>query len=108
MLLQVLRDDNIWSQEYHSVVHDALSYLCECCFVGLGIILDGDLGSHAPHGMDPSAVAGLDQQQTVGQHAGLSHGHYTPAAMLSIFSTYSPFFGVQLLHVAILQKWRGM
>ena len=33
--------------------------------VGFGVALDGDLGSHAAHGVDTAPVTGLDQQLDV-------------------------------------------
>jgi hypothetical protein len=42
--------------------------------VGLLVVLDGDLGGHAAHGVDAALVAGLDEQLDVGVHEGRGHG----------------------------------
>ena len=42
--------------------------------VGLLVVLDGDLGCHAAHGMDATPVACLDEKLDVGVHEGRSHG----------------------------------
>ena len=42
--------------------------------VGLLVVLDGDLGGHAAHGVDAALVAGLDEQLDVGVHEGHRHG----------------------------------
>ncbi len=47
--------------------------------VGFSAGLDGDLRCHTTHGMDSSAVTGLDDQLAVCEHEWLSHGHHTPA-----------------------------
>src|SRR6266566_804810 len=44
-------------------------------FVGLRIVLDGDLGSHATNGVDVTAMAGLDGEQGVGTQEVRGHGH---------------------------------
>ena len=49
--------------------------------IGLGVVLHGDLGRHAAHGMDPTPVTRLDEQQAVRAHARLLHCHHTPACM---------------------------
>lgn len=41
--------------------------------VGSLVILDGDLGSHATHGVDAAAMAGLDEELDVGVHEGDRH-----------------------------------
>lgn len=41
--------------------------------VGLLVVLDGDLGGHAAHGVDAALVAGLDEQLDVGVHKGDGH-----------------------------------
>src|SRR5260370_16221901 len=43
--------------------------------VGLRIVLDGDLGSHAANGVDVTAMAGLDGEQGVGTQEVRGHGH---------------------------------
>lgn len=47
--------------------------------VGLLVVLDGDLGRHAAHGVHAAAVAGLDEELDVGVHEG--HGHGDGAAV---------------------------
>src|SRR3569833_1999783 len=42
--------------------------------VGLLVVLDGDLSSHAAHGVHATLVARLDQQLDVGVHEGHRHG----------------------------------
>ena len=42
--------------------------------VGGLVVLDGDLGSHAAHGVDAALVAGLDEELDVGIHEGDGHG----------------------------------
>ena len=42
--------------------------------VGGLVVLDGDLGSHATHGVDAALVAGLDEELDVGVHEGDGHG----------------------------------
>ena len=37
------------------------------------VVLDGDLGGHAPHGMDAAAVAGAHRELRVGPHVRLLH-----------------------------------
>lgn len=49
---------------------DVLHSLIVCLFV----VLDGDLGSHATHGVDTTLVAGLNEELDVGIHEGNSHG----------------------------------
>lgn len=42
--------------------------------VGGGVVLDGDLSSHATHGVHTTLVAGLDEELDVGVHEGDGHG----------------------------------
>ena len=42
--------------------------------VGGLVVLDGDLGRHAAHGVDAALVAGLDEELDVGVHEGDGHG----------------------------------
>ena len=39
------------------------------------IVLDGDLGRHAAHGMYAALVASLDEELNVGVHEGDGHGN---------------------------------
>lgn len=85
-VIQILRTHCTISLELAEILHLFYSEasergadLSKGCFIGLRVIFDGDLGSHTPHGMYPSSVASLDEQQTVGKHARLSHRHNTPA-----------------------------
>jgi hypothetical protein len=50
-----------------------------CLLVGFLVVLDGDLGCHAAHGVHTAAVARLDQELDVGVHKG--HGHGDGAAV---------------------------
>ena len=50
-------------------------HLAESLLVGLGIILDGDLGGHASHGVNTAAVAGANEKLCKRPHAGLRHRH---------------------------------
>jgi hypothetical protein len=43
--------------------------------VGLLVVLDGDLGCHAAHGVDAALVACFDEQLDVGVHEGGCHGY---------------------------------
>lgn len=38
------------------------TYTVHCLVVGLLVVLDGDLGSHATHGMDTTLMAGLNEE----------------------------------------------
>jgi hypothetical protein len=38
------------------------------------VVLDGDLGCHAAHGVDTAPVACLDEELDVGVHEGRGHG----------------------------------
>ena len=42
--------------------------------VGFLVVLDGDLGSHAAHGVHTTTVASLDEELDVGVHEGDGHG----------------------------------
>src|SRR5258707_8694393 len=42
------------------------AYTLQRLFVGLGIVLDGDLGRHAADGVDVTAMAGFDREQGIG------------------------------------------
>lgn len=42
--------------------------------IGVLVVLDGDLGGHAAHGVDAALVAGLDEELDVGVHEGDGHG----------------------------------
>jgi hypothetical protein len=42
--------------------------------VGFLVVLDGDLGCHAAHGVHTAAVASLDEELDVGVHEGNGHG----------------------------------
>lgn len=42
--------------------------------VGLWVVLNGDLGRHATHGVDTPTMASLDEESDVGVHEGNGHG----------------------------------
>jgi hypothetical protein len=42
--------------------------------VGGRVVLDGDLSGHSAHGVDASAMTGLDEKLDVGVHEGSGHG----------------------------------
>src|SRR6266566_9399862 len=51
------------------------AYTLQRLFVGLGIVLDGDLGRHAADGVDVTAMAGFDREQGIGTQEVRGHGH---------------------------------
>ena len=52
--------------------------LGQSLFIGLGVVLDRDLGRHPAHGVDVAPVAGLDDQLRIGAHERGSHRHLGP------------------------------
>ena len=57
----------------------AVTCLVNGSLIGFLVILDGNLGSHAPHGMHSTLVAGVDDSQAVGTQEAHRHAHCASA-----------------------------